>query len=469
MRPGSRRAFFILAVLIFVILAPLLILAASGYRYDFSGSGLVQTGALVIKTVPPGAKVFINRQEQKGKTPFKIEGLLPERYQIAVESEGFQAWEKELEVQESRVTSVDGIFLIPKQLTLVPVGPDRIHSFALSPDKNHIVFARRESNRNDTLWIIDLVQDDAVPATRPLLTAPERLGRIEGIFWSPDSRTVVIKSALALGATHAFYMIGTAPGAESFQLPLFDQGEVAGPGWRQDGSNFFFLQRAFLYHADYTRRSVERLLPDKIRAYAFSEEALYFISSRTLYKQDLLSGERAEVIDIPSTAGENSTAEERLFITQDETILFHDSNNQLWKINADIGEIHATPVHMNKGTLSGDENQFLGYSGKAVFVYDLKANALAGPAMPLDFLQEIDGAVWSKDQGHILFAAKGGLYIMEEGEGGAGNLFPLIRAPGMTLKFAYDGGHTVYFLREDKLYSTDLSFLDGSKKGEGRL
>lgn len=74
MTPRHRKAFFLGALFLFTIVAPVLILGASGYRYDFQEQELVPTGTLVLKSYPEGAKILINRKEAANRTPAEIQG-----------------------------------------------------------------------------------------------------------------------------------------------------------------------------------------------------------------------------------------------------------------------------------------------------------------------------------------------------------------------------------------------------------
>src|SRR5437762_802097 len=121
MTKKSRRTLFYSFIVIFLVLSILIVFVAFGYGYDFAHNRLVKTGALGIKS-NVGAHVFLNSKEQ-GQTSFFNNSfskghLIPGEYNLKLESDNYQGWEKKVQVEGGVYTDFSSIFLIPKNLKI---------------------------------------------------------------------------------------------------------------------------------------------------------------------------------------------------------------------------------------------------------------------------------------------------------------------------------------------------------------
>ncbi|MFH0973105.1 MAG: hypothetical protein V1768_03935 [Patescibacteria group bacterium] len=114
MRYKTRQKLFILFVLIFFIITPLIILHAVGYRITLSwpikfNQILQKTGMFIINTKPKGAIIYLNNKPQQLffkkyfsktesylKTPDKIQNLLPGEYDVQLKLRGHWPWKKKV-------------------------------------------------------------------------------------------------------------------------------------------------------------------------------------------------------------------------------------------------------------------------------------------------------------------------------------------------------------------------------------
>ena len=122
MKPLSttkRRVYLGLSGLLFLVLIPILILYATGYR--FTSMSLIKTGGIFISIPYSDTKVYINNSLIKQSGVFQknafVQNLKPGTYTIAVEKEGHGSWVKELKVFPQTVT--EGYpFLFPQKPTI---------------------------------------------------------------------------------------------------------------------------------------------------------------------------------------------------------------------------------------------------------------------------------------------------------------------------------------------------------------
>lgn len=101
-----RRIILILCgVAIFIVAAPVIILLARGYYFDFKAFRLVGTGILTVKTDPKGAEIFLNGSSSK-TTPAVLRLLTPGEYKILLKKSGYRDWYKKVTVHGRLVTSI---------------------------------------------------------------------------------------------------------------------------------------------------------------------------------------------------------------------------------------------------------------------------------------------------------------------------------------------------------------------------
>ncbi len=116
MRRKTRRALFIIAVVIFLFLAYVAVFYAQGYKYSFGEGKFVRTGAIYVK-VNADAKIYFN-DELAGTTSFlgnsfSRGGLLPAQYAVRVTREGYTSWGKKVSVQEGFLAEFPKVMILP--------------------------------------------------------------------------------------------------------------------------------------------------------------------------------------------------------------------------------------------------------------------------------------------------------------------------------------------------------------------
>jgi len=110
----TRRIIAFAFIVAFLITAPILILYASGYRYNLKKNQLKKTGALFIKTEPKSAAIYIDNKMQTEKTPAQITHIFPNSHEIAIKKTGYYTWEKKLEIHPQTTTFAENIVLFKK-------------------------------------------------------------------------------------------------------------------------------------------------------------------------------------------------------------------------------------------------------------------------------------------------------------------------------------------------------------------
>ncbi|HEB01432.1 MAG TPA: PEGA domain-containing protein, partial [Candidatus Portnoybacteria bacterium] len=148
----TRRITFYFFLGCFLIITPITILYASGWRVDWQKKTLAQTGAIFLRSQPKKAEIFINHKLVK-QTPANIKGLIPDYYQILIKKEGFHLWQKRLKVNPALVTEVQNILLVAQKPELVQLA-EGIKDFILSPNGKRLAYLT--TGPEGGIWLINL-------------------------------------------------------------------------------------------------------------------------------------------------------------------------------------------------------------------------------------------------------------------------------------------------------------------------
>ena len=470
MKLRYRRALFLGAFFLFTAIAPVVILGASGYRYDFQERVLVPTGTLVLKSYPQGAKIRINDREAAKRTPAEIQGLPPSRYALEVTADHFRPWRKEVEIRGNRITVEDQILLIPKRIAVSSVLTEEIRTFAVSPDGRNLVYVRRgKSDDGESLWFFDLDENKErllFPLTSKERGALSSDGSIDRLLWLMEGRGVAF--SISTAASKRYFILALPKGErgeEAYEFSPPGSGEIAQWKWSKSGLNLFFIQVESLYRADYGKRSIERVIPDRVQEYALLGDFLYFvtISPPVLFKQNLVTQERTEIAALPIEPAEERL-QGQLVLSAQGRIALIDRHRVLWLIE-DVPSGAVAPVAggVQAALFDAAGKQLLYQTKQGLVIYHIEEAGTLGAREAGSFetvlrKEAVVGPVWYSDQSHILYGAGNAVYITETGGQGPPNTYSLLRIPGETPKFVYHDRDRIYFLFRNRLYQADLSF-----------
>src|SRR3989338_1225668 len=104
---NKRKIYLLIAFTIFVLVSPILILYATGYRFEKLFK-LTEVGGLYITAPLSNADIYVNDELVKRTSAFQknvfIQNLEPGSYDIKVERRDSQSWVKRLAVFPKTVT-----------------------------------------------------------------------------------------------------------------------------------------------------------------------------------------------------------------------------------------------------------------------------------------------------------------------------------------------------------------------------
>lgn len=112
--PFSRRILPWMYALVFCIVAPLLLLYTSGYRYNLKKHAIERHGVLIIDGAPTEAEIFLDGVSTGKTLPYTFQNVTPGWHTVSVRKSGYSEWEKRLEIRSEQVTFANALRLWPK-------------------------------------------------------------------------------------------------------------------------------------------------------------------------------------------------------------------------------------------------------------------------------------------------------------------------------------------------------------------
>jgi len=176
-----RRLIYLFFILVFLIIAPILVMYTSGYRYNLQKGKIEQVGVLSINILPKDAQIFLNDDLMGKERPLRLPSLRPNYYQIKVTKDNYYPWQKTLEVKSQASTLAFDIVLFKNSAPVI-LADTNIKTFTLSPKADAVAIAN-----NEGVLIKNLNNE-----TKKLIWATNGNG-IEKITWSKDAKNLLIK------------------------------------------------------------------------------------------------------------------------------------------------------------------------------------------------------------------------------------------------------------------------------------
>lgn len=208
--PLFRRILPWIYALVFVIVAPMLLFYTAGYRYNLKKRLVERNGALIVDGTPKDAIIFLDGADTGKTTPYTFQHVTPGWHTVHVEKQGYNPWEKRLDIRPEEVTFVNDIHLwSTKPVTLV------------SSD----IFTRLETDPHDTVFAVLKTQDDMIrsgvwnPRTQTYQLSPIATSTVPTrvpLRWNTEGTSFVLNGITADQPT---YWTTTDPTPHTDQLP----------------------------------------------------------------------------------------------------------------------------------------------------------------------------------------------------------------------------------------------------------
>lgn len=254
-----RRFLLFISYTTFVIIAPLIILYAVGYRPQISSPIPRPVGVILADASPRRATITVNEKEY-GTLPRSVPDIDPGMARVQVKKEGYTSWEKILEVKPTQATDIRSIRLLPSDIQKETLA-ENIRLFASSP--NNLLLAGVTTK--NTLRILDDTGEVALPE-EPLID------RATGLTWSPDGAYLLI--ALPKNTYQLFNITDTT----ITKIATKELTGITNILWNPSASNT-------IYGIDKNKAIISYSISTGVKEVFVKNVSAYELSNRTVYYQ----------------------------------------------------------------------------------------------------------------------------------------------------------------------------------------
>lgn len=278
MTKRTRTALFVLMVLIFTVIAPVIIMYSQGYRFDVKKMKFLETGGIYVKTMPGDATISIDDDYQNKTSGFSrdllIQNLLPENHNIKIEKEGYYSWTKTLEVKEKKVAEAKYIVLFPNDIPFASISKD-VKNFYPYPDNNKILLLTISNEL--------LSYDEEKGETQKILSKTQTPYNISDISFSASSKRALIKTSTGL-----HYLLNL----ETSTISLIKSMSSKTQNVIFDSNNegyFFYQANNLIYRINADKQTTPKLFKkEKVETFTVIGNDVYSLENGILYKDNLL-------------------------------------------------------------------------------------------------------------------------------------------------------------------------------------
>lgn len=442
---------------LFLLLAPLTILYSRGYIFDLKNRSLVSTGGIFVKTTQPGVKIFIDSEYEKEVSFIGygalIPDLLPRRYAVRVEKEGFRPWQKNIRVASQEVVEFRSIFLPPATISPAAVfstrrtGPNQLAALS---GRAEIALEAGKTPDARTVFIIN-------PGTRT-----SSINLIKATSWKWDSASQAIIIGRLIDDRMRWFRLPLASGREEaifFRgLPKEFTAKDITPHPRNAGEFYLLAGNALLLQG---KASVPAPIADQVLDYAVTSERIYFITQNGFFVESNLDGSETKILGRKGLFldGEHPA---QILASPTGEVFVRDSAGGLFLYDPE----RDTELELVTGNILGvdfadDGSRALLWDDHRLWIYWLKDNSrqpfdLARTKKQIFYSNDLIRRAYLNAAGtYAFFSTESGVYMVESDDRGNVNSYDLVH--GGIQDFLFDKNALVlYWTEKGTLYRATL-------------
>lgn len=334
MMKKSRTILFIILLLAFAIIAPLIILYSQGYRFDLSKMEIVKIGGIYIKVYPGDAQIYIDGEYKQSTSMFSndllIQELLPGSHKIEIKKDGYRSWEKTLLVEEKKVVDSKYVILFPEQIPFTSI-QENVSNFYPYPNANKLLI----TTTTNGLASFDVDESKATSILKNPLN-------ISNIYFSINNKNIIIKTAAS-----AYYLL---PLDGKTNIPVLLKNLDAKTRNLffdlNSDSIIYYQSNNQIYKLDTSKKQSPQLFKkEPVATFMLASDSIYYLEAGNIYKANT-------TINIPERLNESPfdtkidsayqlvLLENEIFLAEDNKTLYHlDKNGAFEKILESKGGI----------------------------------------------------------------------------------------------------------------------------------
>ena len=478
----TRAIFFWTLVAAFIIITPLVILYANGYKFDFTRGVFVHSGTIFFKSNPQNITSELNGEMLDSakinisSNAYSISGLIPDTYDLSISAPDFQTWQKKIDVHSGLASEFWNVLLVRNEYRKTDYATLGIEKFFISPKGTYIIYTQK--TENGLAANILNIEDKQIEKTFNFADwefIPEE--RMENIEWSPEEdyisvpvRKIIKQSILTQdpeeqSSPYTYFIIDPAKGT-SFNLNgLLKNNNLSYVRWDpKDKDYLFYLSDETLYRANINDVSDITEIAKDVSSFDLSQTNVYYsqMPNEIVYKTDLDG--QGTVKQITSDFPEDITKNFRLIAYDDARIAFLTENKNLYIFNAGEMDSYFRKLGENIEGIqfSDDGKKLLYWTKNDISTYYLRnwnvqPNRFENSIEEITrYSDQIKNVQWFKDYEHIIFSVGPQMKIIELDPRDHRNCMDLLKTASSTPLAGYNHAQERLYFVDTKDSSSSL-------------
>lgn len=421
-------------MVLFLVITPIIVMRAKGYRFDLSRGVFVHSGTITLKTNPQDFNVFVNEKLEDSKklnrinNSYNISGLIPKNYNLTVSADGFQSWTKKAEVHSGLSSEFWNVLLVRNNYERTLYNTGGINKFFISPKNKSLVY----TYSNDSEMIAKIVNVDTKAVENSFNFPGWQFtddSRQENIEWSPEGDLLSIPLKRTLIEQEAEkveydYFIADSSTDTTVSLNEFSgKSNIKNVRWDPKEKYYlFFLSENSLYRANIQDKTSLTAIAENVSSFDLSKTNVYYtqMPNELVFKTGLDGkSERAQITQ--NFPAEEISATGKLIVYDDLRIAFINKNKDFFVFNR--GELN-TYFKKIGGNIEGmqfsnDGKKLLFWTNNEITAYFLRQwnvqptrneNELQNITR---YSESIKNIQWFSDYEHIIFNVGSYIKIIE--------------------------------------------------------
>lgn len=372
----QRTTLFSIAVAIFLVVSPAIILYAAGYRIDLAGKRLVKTGGLSLTASPQPVNAYVDGElESSNNFVFRnifISNLLPRNYDVKITKDGYYSWQKTLQVVEGQVTEALNIILFP-QHPKSAVLAGNVDALFLSPDNSRALFTQNSASGESLL-----LQEGQQSASIQELVPGEI---VQHISWTEDNSLFLAMEKL--GSTPHLFLGDASHASLALQdlssfipVAVLSHSALSSTQFSQDKKLVYFLssptlakQGIYVLHLD--THALDGPLQPSASAIAATQDGIYVLLSNTTEPLAKCSFDLTSCTEVPSSSLDGSSSGFSSMMTDGDHLIVLQNKN-LYVYRSDQQDFSLITDGVNAVLFSPDQEKMAIEKDHEVSVYWFK-------------------------------------------------------------------------------------------------
>lgn len=460
-----RNIIFIILAVLFLIIAPAIVIYSLGWRFDWETKKIIQPGMFYFKVWPKNSQIYINGEAKKKTDIFfgsvLIENLLPGNYQTKIEKEGYYSWEKNLPIAKREVTEAKNVTLIPKDPKLSLISGNT-EEFFFSPNRKFIITKENPPAGEETEWSLKTIeaeqnvkshlisQQDLRIGALNLLGKLEPMELIDLTFSNNSSRAI-----LTIGVKERiYYFIINIAAKETTPLDFLKIDTEKIFFSPQNNNEVLILADSEIKKADINTEEISKpLIKDVVSLYISGQDMFYINKEGLLFKTQDLDQKPEKMNITPFDVKQESKYELEVL---NNNIFLKDADS-LYMFSWDNLSFEKLLDSASKVKISGDSKKIAYFNDHEIWVMFLEKNYEQPQKEAKDkvfinrFSEDINDLFWYTDH-YLIFSLQDKIKVAEIDDRDKINIVDLAEYKNPDIFFA---NKKLYILSENNLYASE--------------